>query len=426
MRRLLSLFALCFTFAPLVWCQHRPVALYENSPSTYPWRIPAIVQHTGGDVLAFAGLLKCGTDVGFGRCDIFVRISSDQGATWSEPTPVVYGTGTEDFRTDGRIYNDFTYGFGDVAVVCDRESGTILALCAAGGVAWPFSERTDGLKRALRCAVFTGNKDVAGHWTWFPPRDITTEVYNLLPAAVDKAFVGSGKLFQSQRIKAGSHYRVYAPLCTNLGNCVLYSDDLGNSWKALGNKDGSAEVAVPDGNEPKIIELPNGDVLISSRKASGRYFNIFKYEDCKAATGSWQTVSDSATEPGGLRWGDNPCNGEIILLNAINAQTSQPVNLLLQSLPIGPGRSHVAIAYKELSAFSTPQQIGADWPEENLYLLTDDTSCYSTFCLQHNGRLGVLYEKTYTNNCRIGDGYTIIYEALSLEEITKGRYRLAQ
>jgi sialidase-1 len=43
-------------------------------------------------------------------------------------------------------------------------------------------------------------------------------------------------------------------------------------------------------------------------------------------------------------------------------------------------------------------------------------SAYSTFTLQHDGRLGFLWEERPT-------GYNIDYRALSVEEITNGEYQ---
>ncbi|MBR1386908.1 MAG: exo-alpha-sialidase [Alloprevotella sp.] len=402
----------------------QPIVLFGNTPAGYPVRIPAIAQHRDGALLAFAGSLKCGTDIGFGRCDILVRTSNDQGQTWSEPAEVICGTGSPDIRTDGRIYDDFTYGFGDIAVVCDDETGSVLALCAAGGVAWPFSEVTSGLDKVLRCGQFRGKPDASGRWTWFPPEDISATVYGLIPASAKAAFVGSGKLCQSRRIKAGTHRRIYAPFCTRNGNYVLYSDDFGHSWKPLGHGAGGAQLAIAGGDEPKCEELPNGDVLLSSRKAHGRYYNIFKYQDIESASGSWQDAADSDSFADGLHLGGNACNGEVLIVDAVRNADSRPVALLLQSLPAADTRAEVSIAYKELPDRPTPADIAAHWPTENVCRITSRTSAYSTMCVQHNGTIAFYYEENYTQQVKIGDGYDLVYRNLTLNEITRGAYRM--
>ena len=49
-----------------------------------PYRIPGITCGYGGRLIASVGRLVCGTDPGFGRVDCVVKISTDNGATWSE------------------------------------------------------------------------------------------------------------------------------------------------------------------------------------------------------------------------------------------------------------------------------------------------------------------------------------------------------
>lgn len=76
-------------------------------------------------------------------------------------------------------------------------------------------------------------------------------------------FFTSGRIARSSRIKVGTHYRIYSALATKQGNRVLYSDNLGKTWNVLGNYSNAAQTA-PKGDEAKIEELPNGNVLISS------------------------------------------------------------------------------------------------------------------------------------------------------------------
>lgn len=98
--------------------------------------------------------------------------------------------------------------------------------------------------------------------------------------AVNKLFFSSGRICQSSKIKAGSHYRIYSALCTNIGNVVLYSDNFGRTWLPLGGADARPTL---DGDEAKVVELPNGSVLLSSRsqKGNGRIFNIYTYTNAK-------------------------------------------------------------------------------------------------------------------------------------------------
>ena len=98
----------------------------------------------------------------------------------------------------------------------------------------------------------------------------------------------------------GHYYRLYAALCARPGgNRVVYSDDLGRTWQALGDIHTSP---APNGDEPKVEELPNGDVLLSSRVSGGRLFNIFHYLSERNATGAWeQQPVLSQKENGGIK-----------------------------------------------------------------------------------------------------------------------------
>ena len=101
----------------------------------------------------------------------------------------------------------------------------------------------------------------------------------------------------------------------------------------------------------------------------------------------------------------------------------QKMTLMLQSAPAGPKRSNVSIYYKGLESGReySPQDIAADW--EGAYLATGIGSAYSVMAMLSNGRVGFAYEeKTYYPTS--GAGYTIVYDAYGIEEITAGAYRL--
>ena len=45
-------------------------------------------------------------------------------------------------------------------------------------------------------------------------------------------------------------------------------------------------------------------------------------------------------------------------------------------------------------------------------------------CVQHNGTIAFYYEENYTQQVKIGDGYDLVYRNLTLNEITRGAYRM--
>ena len=99
------------------------------------------------------------------------------------------------------------------------------------------------------------------------------------------------------------------------------------------------------------------------------------------------------------------------------------MHLLLQSLPLGPGRSNVGIYYKELASpsdYATPQAVASQWTGR--YQVSKLPSAYSTMTQQRDRSLGFFYEEE-THCTTKGGGYTMVYRNLSIEQITEGKYR---
>jgi sialidase-1 len=101
------------------------------------------------------------------------------------------------------------------------------------------------------------------------------------------------------------------------------------------------------------------------------------------------------------------------------------MHLLLQSLPLGPQRSNVGIYYKELASeiddYLSPSELARDW--DGLLQVSTRNSAYSTMIWQQDNNLGFLYEEeTYVTSTLAYGGYNIVYESLSVEEITDGKY----
>ena len=131
-----------------------------------------------------------------------------------------------------------------------------------------------------------------------------------------------------------------------VGCLVVYSDDFGMTWQALGGPAARPTIA-PYGDEAKIEELPDGNVLLSCRSkqtaTSGRLFNIYDYN-----TNSWGAMAVSNDPESGTYSEDCSCNGELLIVPAIRTSDGRQVHLALQSVPRGKGRQRVSIYYKEL------------------------------------------------------------------------------
>ena len=377
--------------------------------SSTPYRIPAIATLSNGDVIAIADQRPCGADVGNGEVDIYAKISSNNGSTWtpSSTDPSADGTGLK--IADGTSSN----GYGDAAVVANRESGEVMAICVAGKVVFSNGSSSKHNKMARLHSSDYGK-------TW-KTEDVTTSFFdNLLPNAYTM-FMASGKILQSTKVKKGNYYRLYGALLVRQKknwlskenvNYVVYSDDFGKTWAILGG--GSC---ISSADEAKVEELPNGNIVVSSRKSGGRYFNVFSFSNLESATGSWGSTSTCSFG------GSNATNGELLMYhNVTNVSTGEKTNIILQSLPTGSSRSNVAVFYKVIdnntsyssSSFTSGWTKGIE--------VDNGASGYSTMTILPNGEIGFLYEDNYDTSKADGDYSDIVYVPLTVSEITGGAY----
>ncbi len=413
---------------------------YNNTTLSMPYRIPALVETenatTGAKELIYFGDKRhCGMDIGWGssatafgssyyRIDIVARRSTDGGASWTAEETIQQGTAS--------------CGYGDVAVVSNHENPKeIMFMAATGNVRYGNSNRSN----PLRTTRFYSRD---GGQSWSSIEDMTSSVYALLSSDYKALFFTSGRICQSKQIKVGDYYRIYSALCVYDGSTsnafVVYSDDFGVSWNVLGGG-----IAVSGGDESKIEELPNGNVLISSRIFSGydtngrRRFNVFNYNSlptsANTASGSWGSYTSGIQYTGTVK----PCNGEILLVPAKDA-SGNSCNILLHSEPYGTteaeGRGNVSIFWKKLSGdniTSASEFSGTSW---NRYSVSTTTSAYSTMILQHDGTIAFAYEENiwgkgwgaptascdHSSNGWTELGYDLMYKNFTLAEITNNEY----
>lgn len=391
------------------------ILFYSPSATGHPYRIPAIATAPNGDIFAICDHRPCGGDIGNGDVDIVVRISKDNGETWGEEFKIADG--------DGGSTNRMETGYGDAAIVVDRESNKIIVMMVAGRTKcgdsrWDASKI--GVKDAAavnRAARIYGTlNESTGEWDWTQPEEVTDDIYKLFlddsnNATVTSYFIGSGKICQSRVVKKGQYYRLYCSIWTNNGgNRVIYSDDFGQSWNVLGT---IADRPASGGDEPKVEELRDGTVVLSSRVGGGRYFNLFTFNDDTYTTGSWGEVAKSTTAYDG----STGTNGEIYKVKAIRKEDGQICDVMLQSVPAGPGRYNVTVYYKEMDYTTgyTPATFAADWKVGKQ--VSYRGSAYSTMIMQADGRLGFLFEEE-------PNSYNIVYIPYSIEDVTDGKYSL--
>ena len=392
--------------------QYQYLAYSNDDLYNKPYRIPAIATARNGHLLAVYDYRPCANDVGAGEVDIMLRRSEDNGVTWTAEECIANGVGGNQ--------NVFNAGFGDAAIVADRESDHVLVMHVGGKQFFPYATATSHNAVGRIRSADNG-------LTWAAPEDITaqfmstdSQVTPILPGTY-AMFFASGRIVQSRVYKKDRYYRLYAALlvrevldgATNPShnNHVVYSDDFGDTWHTLGG------IAVPGGDEAKVEELPDGTIVISSRKSYGRYFNLFTFTDIATAQGKWGSMVASHSQTGGIAFGANSCNGELMRLPVIRTSDGQACDLMLQSVPTGDSRERVTIYYKEMdySRTYTPTSIAQRWTRG--LQVSERGSAYSTYTLQADGRIGFFYEEE-------PNGYCMVYVPLTIEAITGGAYRL--
>ena len=385
-----------------------------------PYRIPAIAVTKDGTLVAIADYRHSGTDIGvtnYGRIDLHYRLSYDNGNTWTDVMPLIEGKGAD--------ATDFmSVGYGDPCIVADSESDRVLMLSCAGNVSFQ-----NGTRQNHQCIARFYSED--GGKTWGAPVDIAESIYSQFDASkygpVRSMFVASGRIMQSRTTKIGAYYRLYCAVLVRDKsakhmNYVLYSDDFGGNWKVLGDIDTPAVYNTAD--EPKVEEMPDGRLLLSSRYNNGRYYNMFNFTDVASGAGVWDDAVFSGAANGGVAAKDNSTNGEVMVLPVTRVEDGEPMHILLQSLPLGPDRTSVGIYYKELESqddYISTYELAAEW--DGVKQVTTLNSAYSTMAWQRDNRLAFLYEEeTYGKSNFAYGGYTIVYECFEIEDITDGKY----
>ena len=406
--------------------------LYKTpAPIGGPYRIPAITTAPNGHIFAISDHRPGGMDVGYGEVDIKCRISTDNGEHWGEEFFLANGHGKVNATNNG----PWDYAFGDAAVVADCERNEVLIMMVCGKTVChdgqydpndPYNPAKSPNRVARVRAKFNEAKN---KWSFTAPEEVTFDIYPLFDKVkadgtkertVRSLFIGSGRICQSRVTKVKDYYRLYCAAWTkNEGNRVIYSDDFGESWHILGTVD---DRPARGGDEPKCEELPNGDVILSSRNG-GRIFNIFRFSDRIKGTGKWGVDKSSKSCPNGINVGNNT-NGEIMLFKAVRKTDNKKVVVAVQSVPWGSQRTDVGVYYKEIPASlydhnadlnQTVVDLASNWTKG--MHISHTGSAYSTMTLQKDNKIGFFFEENPNDYCQV-------YLPLTLEQLTLDHYTL--
>jgi hypothetical protein len=343
------------------------------------YRIPAIITAADGSLVTVTDKRWNGSGDLSAKIDPVVRRSTDNGQTWSAPVTIA------NFGAAG--------GAGDACLVLDKikNPGTLICVFAANR---GFFASTPGNPINIQYCKSTDNGI-----TWTAPTDITSQVYgslcsNSFTQTWNAAFVASGRMHQ---LRSGRIAAVLAVRQTSAGtvdNFMIYSDDGGTTWAASTADPATHGIAAAgQANEAKLVELNNGNLMMSTRHPGSRL--ISNSGDVGATWGS-ASSQPQLVEPG--------CNGDFIRYTSTKDGFNK--DRLLHSIPYNSATRQnvsVLVSYDE----------GASWPvQKTIFPLA---SAYSSLTVLNDGTIGMYYE-----NGENGDIYNMYFARFSLSWLTNG------
>lgn len=347
---LLTLVSSCGTREVPTGVFERSVVIGARDGKTPFYRIPAVATAADGSIIAIADRRNNNLNDLPGNIDVFCRRSEDNGRTWSEPV-IIAGADTET-------------GFGDVAIVLNRRNNELVCLITSGNGLWQ-----SNADHSIR--LFTSRSKDNGK-SWSTPVDITPQIFgkecgDSIRSRWYGAFISSGSALQTEsgRIMAVIPTRTVEKWGGPLSTYVIYSDDNGDTWQV------SETPGDTDGDESKLVELENGDILMSIRNRH-QSFRKFSVSHDKGGTWSAPHYQEDIIDPA--------CNGDILRYTA----PGEKGGYLLHSIPYHPkSRENVSI----LASFDE----GKSWKQRRT--LCEGASAYSSLTVLKDGTIGCLVEE---------------------------------
>ena len=347
----------------------RTVLFVNGDAGSKYYRIPAVVTAADGSVVAVADKrMDCLWDLP-NHIDIVCRRSEDLGRTWSEPVTIA-----------GK---DTAMGYGDAAVVLDRQSGRLICLMVADNGLW--QSCADHYAHLMMAVSEDHGR------TWSEPRDLSNQLYG--PDCPDSlrcrwygAFFASGAALQLKegRLMVVMVTRTKPERGGDLSCYVAYSDDGGEHWSV------SQTPGDYRGDEAKLVELTNGDILMSIRNKDQGARRMALSHD-RGVT--WEATYEQTDLL------DPACNGDIIRYN-YGADS-----FLLHSIPYhAHNRENVSIlvSYDE----------GKTWPVKRS--LCPGEAGYSALTQLADGTIGCFVEEG-----NFQEGFQMVFYRFSPDWLTK-------
>ncbi len=317
------------------------------------YRIPAIITADDNSLVVLVDKRKYNETDLPEDIDLITRRSTDNGKTWSEPVTIAEGTGR--FQ-----------GFGDPGIV-KTKSGKLITVFVGGQGLW-----TSTPEKPNRTYV---SESLDNGVTWSKPRDITPQLFGSECSDPVRqkwlaSFCAAGRGIQTRDGRIMFVAAVRETSEYSLNNYLYYSDDEGVTWNV-------SEKAFTGGDEAKVVELNNGDILMSIRnKHKGK--RIFVVSKDNGVTWNLTKSHDNLIEPA--------CNGEIIRYTSV--LDGYEKDRLLHTLP-----NHISDR-KNVTMFVSYDE-GDSWPVQKSICPT--ASAYSAITILPDGTIGVFFEREKEN-----------------------------
>ena len=372
----LLLFLMCIS-ASWTWALDAPERTVLFNMGDYDsqyWRIPALV--TAADNSLVAVVDKRGSSLGDlpNTISIMSRRSTDNGKNWSEPVVVAQGG-------NGKTY-------GDPAVVLDKKTGNLICMFVGDQGLW---NATPYNRQGIYVSKSTDNGV-----SWSEPVAITDQVYaNHSSWYAGFAGSGHGLCLKDGRLMFVLAIRATSATGVPLHNYAIYSDDGGDNWTL------STNAATTAGDEAKVVELENGDILMSIRNPS-KGNRIFCKSPARGQTWGKAYFETELKDPA--------CNGDIIRYSYSTDEGSEGKSRLLHSLPESTTtRENVTIYLSE--------DDGETWPIKKR--LVDGYSAYSSLTVLSDGTIGALVEEgKWDSNLPGEDGFQLVFYRFTMDWLT--------
>lgn len=357
----------------------------DRTSANFFYRIPALT-HLGGGVVLAAWDARPGSAADAPNPNSIVqRRSTDNGATWGPQTVVAAGKAAD--------ASGPKFGYSDPSYVTDRSTGRVFVFFVySKDVSFQGSGygNLDSDRNILSSAVAHSDD---GGLTWSAPRLITDVTKPAIggsstPVAGDVkgTFATSGEGIQLRYgPHAGRLIQQFAGTVlqpngsTALQAYSVFSDDHGATW-VKGTNVGTGM------DENKVVELSDGRVMLNSRdSANGRLRKTAISTDGGVTYGA---VTADTELP------DPTNNASVIRLHPDAPQGSTDARkLLFTNANNGVNGDRVN------GAVRVSCDDGQTWP--GLRSITTGFFAYSSATALDDGRFGVLWERSYTNDMQL-------------------------